>query len=182
MGTRSRTAFHATRDGAPRPDRTPARATWMWRCRAGAVLRHCDERRGGLTSATALCLGRWPDARRLAQSASGKERTDALVLAALNGNGEARAAASCLAVRRRGSGCRRLPTQRCWLYWGFPRAAGRDVAFSSDHLLAWIWRCRRWMQRHRGDRGPSEDRVSDRQRARWASRGRFGAGDLQRAG
>lgn len=47
------------------------------------------ERGARLTLATALCLGRWPEARRLAQSASGKERTDALVLVALNGNAEA---------------------------------------------------------------------------------------------
>jgi peptide-methionine (S)-S-oxide reductase len=47
------------------------------------------ERGDTLTLATALCLGHWTDALRLAQSASGKQRTDALVLAALNGNAEA---------------------------------------------------------------------------------------------
>jgi len=47
------------------------------------------ERGASLTLATALCLGRWDDARRLAQTASGKEKKDALVLAALNGNAQA---------------------------------------------------------------------------------------------
>jgi hypothetical protein len=47
------------------------------------------ERGAGLSLATALCLGRWPDARRLAQTAGGKEKKNALVLAALNGNAEA---------------------------------------------------------------------------------------------
>jgi peptide-methionine (S)-S-oxide reductase len=47
------------------------------------------EHGAGLTLGTALCLGRWPDARRLAQTANGRERTNALVLSALNGNAEA---------------------------------------------------------------------------------------------
>lgn len=47
------------------------------------------ERGANLTLATALCLGRWGDARRLAQTVSAKEKKDALVLAALNGNAEA---------------------------------------------------------------------------------------------
>jgi len=47
------------------------------------------ERGARLTLGTALCLGRWPDGRRLAQTATGEKRTDALVLAALNGNAEA---------------------------------------------------------------------------------------------
>lgn len=47
------------------------------------------ERGASLTLATALCLRRWPDARRIAETASGKHKKDALVLAALNGNAEA---------------------------------------------------------------------------------------------
>jgi peptide-methionine (S)-S-oxide reductase len=42
-----------------------------------------------LTLGTALGLGRWPDARRLACAAGNQERTSALVLSALNGNAEA---------------------------------------------------------------------------------------------
>lgn len=47
------------------------------------------ERGASLTLATALCLGRWRDARRLAEDASANDKKDALVLAALNGNAEA---------------------------------------------------------------------------------------------
>ncbi|HEY6107842.1 MAG TPA: ankyrin repeat domain-containing protein, partial [Gemmatimonadales bacterium] len=47
-------------------------------------------RRGArLTLATALCLDRWDDARRLAASASARDRQFAYVLAALNGREEA---------------------------------------------------------------------------------------------
>lgn len=47
------------------------------------------ERGASLTLSTALCLGRWRDARRLAEAASAEDKKDALVLAALNGNAEA---------------------------------------------------------------------------------------------
>ncbi|MFY9820469.1 MAG: hypothetical protein WAM82_03755 [Thermoanaerobaculia bacterium] len=47
-------------------------------------------RRGApLTLSTALCLGRWDDAERLAQAATLEERQDAFVQAALLGNAEA---------------------------------------------------------------------------------------------
>jgi len=42
-----------------------------------------------LTLATAICLGRWEDAARLAPGADARQRQFALVLAALNGNAEA---------------------------------------------------------------------------------------------
>jgi ankyrin repeat protein len=73
-------------DAGASPDGIPENALVNGNIAAAERLVECGAR---LTLATALCLGRWPDARRLAQSASGKERTDALVLAALNGNGEA---------------------------------------------------------------------------------------------
>jgi ankyrin repeat protein len=47
------------------------------------------DRGAPLTLATALCLGRWDDATRLAQTASARDRQVALVLAALNGKAEA---------------------------------------------------------------------------------------------
>jgi Ankyrin repeats (3 copies) len=47
------------------------------------------ERGARLTLATALCLRRWDDVTRLAQTASARDRQIALVLAALNGKAEA---------------------------------------------------------------------------------------------
>jgi peptide-methionine (S)-S-oxide reductase len=47
------------------------------------------ERGGKLTLAVALCLGRWEDAERLAQTATAPQKQFALVLAALNGKAEA---------------------------------------------------------------------------------------------
>ncbi|MBI1926967.1 ankyrin repeat domain-containing protein [Candidatus Poribacteria bacterium] len=47
------------------------------------------ERGATLTLATALCLGRWGDVTRLAQTASAKDKQVGLVLAALNGRAEA---------------------------------------------------------------------------------------------
>jgi hypothetical protein len=47
------------------------------------------ERGAPLTLSTALCLGRWDDVTRLAQTASARDRQVALVLAALNGKAEA---------------------------------------------------------------------------------------------
>jgi peptide-methionine (S)-S-oxide reductase len=46
---------------------------------------HLVARGAGLTLASAACLGRWDDARRLAMSASEGEKQFALVLSALNG-------------------------------------------------------------------------------------------------
>lgn len=46
------------------------------------------ERGAELTLATALCLGRWDDVRRLSQTASAREKQMGLVLAALNGKAE----------------------------------------------------------------------------------------------
>jgi peptide-methionine (S)-S-oxide reductase len=51
--------------------------------------RHLVERGAPPTLATALCLGRWDEADRLAASATTGEKQHALVLAALNGNAEA---------------------------------------------------------------------------------------------
>jgi ankyrin repeat protein len=50
---------------------------------------HLIDRGASMTLATALCLGRWEDARRLAGVASVADRKDAMVLAALNGNAPA---------------------------------------------------------------------------------------------
>lgn len=47
------------------------------------------ERGARLTLATALCLGRWNDVARLAQTASARDKQVGLVLAALNGKTEA---------------------------------------------------------------------------------------------
>jgi peptide-methionine (S)-S-oxide reductase len=47
------------------------------------------ERGAPLTLATALCLGRWDDVTRLAQTASARDKQIGLVLAALNGKAEA---------------------------------------------------------------------------------------------
>ena len=51
-----------------------------------------------LTLATALCLGRWDDATRLAPPAGAAERQFGFVLAALNGNAEALGRAIALGV------------------------------------------------------------------------------------
>jgi peptide-methionine (S)-S-oxide reductase len=51
--------------------------------------RHLVERGAPLTLATALCLGRWDDADRLAATATPGELQFALVLSALNGSAEA---------------------------------------------------------------------------------------------
>src|SRR5262249_43585972 len=50
---------------------------------------HLVGRGAALTLATALCLGRWDDASRLAQTASDGEKRFAFVLAALNGKADA---------------------------------------------------------------------------------------------
>ncbi|MDA1193507.1 MAG: ankyrin repeat domain-containing protein [Candidatus Poribacteria bacterium] len=50
---------------------------------------HLVERGAPLTLTTALFLSRWEDAERLAQTAGGRDKQAALVLAALNGKGEA---------------------------------------------------------------------------------------------
>jgi Ankyrin repeats (3 copies) len=47
------------------------------------------ERGAPLTLATAVCLGRWDDVTRLAQTASARDKQIGLVLAALNGKAEA---------------------------------------------------------------------------------------------
>jgi hypothetical protein len=47
------------------------------------------DRGANLTLTTALCLGRWEDVTRLAQTASARDRQAALVLVALNGKAEA---------------------------------------------------------------------------------------------
>ena len=54
-----------------------------------AAAEHLVQRGAPLTLATALCLGRWDDATRLAQTASARDKQFALVLAALNGKAEA---------------------------------------------------------------------------------------------
>jgi peptide-methionine (S)-S-oxide reductase len=54
-----------------------------------AAAEHLLERGAQLTLTTALCLGRWADAERLAGSATRDEKQDAFVQAALNGNAEA---------------------------------------------------------------------------------------------
>jgi len=51
--------------------------------------RHLVERGAAMTLSTALCLGRWDDATRLAQSAPFREKQFALVLSALRGKGDA---------------------------------------------------------------------------------------------
>jgi hypothetical protein len=50
-----------------------------------AAAEHLVRRGAALTLATALCLERWDDARRLAQDAPGRERQFALILSALKG-------------------------------------------------------------------------------------------------
>jgi hypothetical protein len=54
-----------------------------------AAAEHLLHRGAPLTLTTALCLGRWADADRLAAAAPLGERQDAFVQAALNGNAEA---------------------------------------------------------------------------------------------
>jgi len=54
-----------------------------------AAAEHLVARGAELTLASAVCLGRWDDARRLAATASEAEKQFALVLAALNGKAEA---------------------------------------------------------------------------------------------
>jgi peptide-methionine (S)-S-oxide reductase len=54
-----------------------------------AAAEHLVARGADLTLASAVCLGRWDDARRLSETASPSEKQFALVLAALNGKAEA---------------------------------------------------------------------------------------------
>jgi peptide-methionine (S)-S-oxide reductase len=54
-----------------------------------AAARHLVARGAKLTLASAVCLGRWDDARQLSAMASESEKQFALVLAALNGRAEA---------------------------------------------------------------------------------------------
>ena len=54
-----------------------------------AAAEHLVERGAPLTLATALCLARWDDAARLAETASPREKQFALTLAALRGRAEA---------------------------------------------------------------------------------------------
>jgi peptide-methionine (S)-S-oxide reductase len=54
-----------------------------------AAAEHLVGRGAALTLAAALCLGRWDDTRRLAQSATDRERQFALILTALKGKTEA---------------------------------------------------------------------------------------------
>jgi peptide-methionine (S)-S-oxide reductase len=54
-----------------------------------AAAEHLVARGAELTLASAVCLGRWDDARRLRAAASESEKQFALVLAALNGRAEA---------------------------------------------------------------------------------------------
>jgi peptide-methionine (S)-S-oxide reductase len=54
-----------------------------------AAAEHLFARGAEPTLASAVCLGRWDDARRLAATASASEKQFALVLAALNGKAEA---------------------------------------------------------------------------------------------
>jgi Ankyrin repeats (3 copies) len=54
-----------------------------------AAAEHLVERGASLTLSTALCLGRWADAERLALDATLEDKQDAFVQAALSGNAEA---------------------------------------------------------------------------------------------
>jgi peptide-methionine (S)-S-oxide reductase len=54
-----------------------------------AAAAHLVERGASVTLATALCLGRWEDVRRLGPAASARDRQFALILAALRGKAEA---------------------------------------------------------------------------------------------
>jgi hypothetical protein len=54
-----------------------------------AAAEHLVQRGARLTLATALCLGRWDDVTRLAETATARDKQIGLVLAALNGKAEA---------------------------------------------------------------------------------------------
>src|SRR5438034_701438 len=54
-----------------------------------AAAEHLVARGATLTLATALCLGRWDDVRRLAPTTSAKDKQFALILTALNGKADA---------------------------------------------------------------------------------------------
>lgn len=63
-----------------------------------AAAEHLVDRGAKLTLATALCLGRWAEVSRLAQTASAGDKQIGLVLAALNGRAEALARLIALGV------------------------------------------------------------------------------------
>ena len=78
----------STRSSTPGPRRTAARTTPS--STATSPPPNTWSRAGPkLTLASAVCLGRWDDARRLSATASESEKQFALVLAALNGKAEA---------------------------------------------------------------------------------------------
>src|SRR5207244_2112479 len=63
-----------------------------------AAAEHLVARGAGVTLSTALCLGRWDDVARLAETASARDKQAALVLAALKGKAEAVAVSIRLGV------------------------------------------------------------------------------------
>jgi peptide-methionine (S)-S-oxide reductase len=73
-------------DAGASPDGIPDNALINGNFAAAA---HLVERGARLTLATALCLDRWDDVTRLAQTASAGEKQFGFILAALNGNAEA---------------------------------------------------------------------------------------------
>jgi peptide-methionine (S)-S-oxide reductase len=73
-------------DAGASPDGGPNNA--LVNCHVAAA-EHLVARGAQLTLASAICLGRWEDAARLAAMASDSEKQFALVLAALNGKAEA---------------------------------------------------------------------------------------------
>ena len=73
-------------DAGARPDGGPNNALVNGHI---AAAEHLVARGAELTLASAVCLGRWDDARRLSATASESEKQFALVLAALNGRAEA---------------------------------------------------------------------------------------------
>jgi peptide-methionine (S)-S-oxide reductase len=73
-------------DAGASPDGGPNKA--LVNCHVAAA-EHLVARGAELTLASAVCLGRWDDARRLASSANQAKMQFALVLAALNGKAEA---------------------------------------------------------------------------------------------
>jgi ankyrin repeat protein len=73
-------------DAGASPDGNPDNALVNGHFAAAA---HLVQRGAPLTLATALCLGRWDDARRLALATSARDRQFAYVLAALNGKADA---------------------------------------------------------------------------------------------
>jgi len=73
-------------DAGASPDGNPDNALVNGNVAAAA---HLVERGASLTLATALCLGRWHDVRRLAPASSARDRQFGLVLAALRGQAEA---------------------------------------------------------------------------------------------